>query len=416
MIYECLLAPSEKPNALREIKRALLTYDTVKIIDPSDRDIIPSNTFMPTIFGMPIAFNLGSVRPMGKVAEYDQVFERVLDECEPLVKQNLLQVVSTYNISDTKVNVMMGRVPTGGYPLNTKFVFQLYRHMASDQGFLSSAIGQQQNALIKDKKHLHAIAMKGLGDGGINDGPGLPILEGFSCEQEKIESLSLVARARIAALIKYSGYCETKNLIPVFDGQIYGRLICKLLDNLSLALNSVEDDRGWVRRNRVLDICHEEYIDDRLLDGMSIADVLKLRTKAWGRQAESREAFFDEAGRLAIEVSNDVSFEERIRDLISDYKVKANDLLAERRVIGFRLKCDFGIAALSGGVAMPSLLTQISSPMPTIAATLAAGGVWALSKSKDYYPALVDLKKRQQEMESKAGFGIHNFYTRIKKY
>jgi len=55
MIYEALLVPHEAPPSLRDIKRALLTYDKVVMIDPADRELIPRNSFMTAIIGMPLA-------------------------------------------------------------------------------------------------------------------------------------------------------------------------------------------------------------------------------------------------------------------------------------------------------------------------------------------------------------------------
>jgi hypothetical protein len=51
-----------------------------------------------------------------------------------------------------------------------------------------------------------------------------------------------------------------------------------------------EDDPYLLLRSKVLEIAHNEYIDDSVLAQLSFDEVLSLRTKAWGKQAEARDA------------------------------------------------------------------------------------------------------------------------------
>jgi hypothetical protein len=82
MIYRTLLGPSETPPTLREVKRALLTFDKVLLTDPKDRDIIPPQAFMIAL-GLPpiMGGNFGPVRPLGKSPGYDDEFDKLLEEC-----------------------------------------------------------------------------------------------------------------------------------------------------------------------------------------------------------------------------------------------------------------------------------------------------------------------------------------------
>ncbi len=74
MIYESLIAPSESPTSLMDIKKAILTYDKVILIDPADRDWMPTtlmdSAMMPTGFSV-IGTSGPPVRPMGKRIAYD---------------------------------------------------------------------------------------------------------------------------------------------------------------------------------------------------------------------------------------------------------------------------------------------------------------------------------------------------------
>lgn len=414
MIYECLIAPSESPNSLLEIKRALLTYDKVKLIDPSDRDVMPSNTFMSAIMGIPLfGMNMGAIRPMGKVLGYDEIFEKITQSCQPAIEQGLIEVISTYDIPSTQGNLTIGGVPTGGYPLNTQFVFWLYRNMSQDQQFLAQAISGSKKRLLENSKLTEELALKGLGDGGINDIPALPLISDTNLSKEQQECLTQIARARIASMIKYAGFCEMKELVPIFNGSVYGNIVAQLLNNAHTVLEEIEEDHYWLRRNRVLELCHEEFLNEETLNSMSIGQVIKLRTKAWGEQAKSREALFSSVGEISLEIDSQSLFKVKARELIGKYRKDSESLIQERQNLHFKIKCEMGKATLGGGIAFVGLLSQLSSPLTSMGLTLAAGGMWAFDKSKEYVPALRQLKSKEVELKRGAGFGLHEFYSRI---
>ena len=415
MIYESLIAPSENPTSLLEIKRALLTYDKVKIVDPNDRDVIPSSTYM-SIIGMPlISMDMGAIRPMGKSLGYDDIFEKIVASCNPAFQQGLIEVVSTYNIEETKGQLTIGAVPTGGYPLNIQFVFWLYRNMAQDQGFLNAAILNSKQSLLGQIDISNDLSIKGMGDGGINSIPALPMIDYSGLTTDQQEFLTPIARARIASMIKYAGYCEMKNLVPVFPNDIYGNIVAKLLMNAHSVLSSVEEDTYWLKRSRILELCHEEFLENSILDSLSIEEVMKLRSKAWGVQAEARESLFESIGDIALDIDSEDKFEAQALKLIGEYRKNSESLVRERENLHFEIKCDIGKATLGTGVGLAGLLSQLQSPLVSMGLTLAAGGMWAFDKSKEYVPALREIKAKEEEMKRGAGFGLHNFYSRIKK-
>lgn len=151
------------------------------------------------------------------------------------------------------------------------------------------------------------------------------------------------------------------------------------------------------------------------MDNLTIDEVIKLRSVAWGKQAEARELLFESVGAIAQDIEDNERFEKEAKSLVDGYKTVAGDLEAERTNLHFKIKCDIGIGVLGGGIGLAGLLTQLQSPFASMGLTLAAGGMWALEKSKDYIPALRELKGKEESLKRGAGFGLQNFYTRIKK-
>lgn len=282
MIYETLLVPKETPPTLRELKRALLTYDKVVLIDPDDRDVIPSNAFMSSIMGITLfGFDTGPVRPMGKTLDYDEQFSKTLEAAQDAVSEGLIEVKSTYQ-KEAAGTFTIGALHTGGYPLNTQFVFWLYRAMASDAEFLIDAVRSDSVNLVRTLEISPQLALAGGGDGSINDIPALPQLDIPGIIGDARSALTNIARSRLASFVKYAGYCEAKTLIPMFSSGAYGAIAQRLLNNAIKVLAGDDDDRFWSKRNHVLELCHEEYLVDQRLDGLSIREVMRLRTNAWG--------------------------------------------------------------------------------------------------------------------------------------
>lgn len=174
MIYEALIVPHERPPSLLEIKRALLTYDKVILVDPRDRDLMPSTLFWSSITDLPLGIAAGSVRPMGKSEGYDNEFYRVLKACSVAVGQNLVQVQSTYKVDDIPGGITLGMVQTGGYPLDAATVLRCYRTMAASQDCLNDAIAGDMRDLRKEMNSWEGADDVGFGDVGLNKVHFLP--------------------------------------------------------------------------------------------------------------------------------------------------------------------------------------------------------------------------------------------------
>jgi hypothetical protein len=412
MIYEALLVPSEIPTTLREIKRALLTYDKVILVDPSDRELFPRNAFLTAVMGFPaFGMDTGPVRPMGKAIGYDERFERTLDYCQDAVSQDLIKVISTYDAPNVG-SITIGGVPLGGYPLDPSTVYQLYRGLASSQDFLSASLRGDTENLRAQLVSTDGLAMAGIADGSLNDGPSLPIAE-IVAQSDSAEQLTQIARSRLGALVKYMGFCESKNVIPVLGTLAYRNVLSLLLSRTKIFIAAGDQDGSYLRRSRVLDLAHEEFLVDERLDKLTVNEVIKLRTSAWGKQAIARERLFQSVFEIAESKLPDSTFLDQAAEQIREYRKVSETLIRERESLKMAIKCDLGKGSLLSGVALVGLVSQIESPIQSVGLTLAAGGVWALDRAKEYVPKFAEMHARTTNLKRGAGFAIHDFYSRL---
>jgi hypothetical protein len=306
MIYETFIAPSERPNTPLEIKRALLSFDKVYVADPDDRDLFPPQAFM-TAVGMPpiMGLNTGPVRPLGKVPGYNNAFDKLMSDIDIARREGLIDVIASYDRS-TSDRATIGAVLMGNYPLNPRFMLWAYRHIARDNDVIKLAVGGDDELFKLSDNDIRSLEIPECrADGGINNDPALPLLEGNLLRDDLRITLSNIARARLGSVIKSIGFCVSKQMIPFFGGAPYNSLANKIARRANDVIDRVSShDPFWASRAEVLRVAHEEYIDETVLDRMSIDDVLKLRTSAWGDQANAREEMLRSIAQLSKELAD----------------------------------------------------------------------------------------------------------------
>ncbi len=409
MIYRTMLAPSETPPTMREVKRALLTFDKVLITDPRDRDIIPPQAIGIAI-GLPpiIGASFGPVRPLGKSPGYDNEFDKLLDQCKQARSDGVLDVISTYSHQDT---ITIGAVLMGGYPLNPRAMLAIYRSLARDNEFLMTAI-RNDSILTADANYIEAVELANCSaDGSINNDPATPLIEGEMGRQELRTAFTNIARARLAAIIKTIGYCAAKELVPFFSNAFQHNISWKIVANSRQVIDELAtEDMYWINRSLALRVAHEEFLDEAVLDQMSIGDVLKLRTKAWGEQANARDGLMKSVAEISRELDPTNELEKECKEKIRQYRSEAEKLERERSALKLKIKCEIGIAI--GGTVTAGTIAQVQTAVGA-ATVLLAGCVYALKKIKDYGPVRQSLKAAEEEFKDNAGFGLYEFYKTV---
>jgi hypothetical protein len=352
-----------------------------------------------------LALPFGPVRPLGKSPDYDNEFDKLLEECKQARKDGVLDAISTYTHQNT---FTIGAVPMGDYPLNPQVVLAVYRALSRDNEFLITAI-QNDGTLKKDAGYLQAITVSNCSaDGSINNDPGTPLIKGDMSRPELRVELTDIARARLAAVIKTIGYCAARELVPFFSDAFHHNLSRKIITNANRVIDEVAaEDDYWINRSLALRVAHEEFLDEAVLDQMSIGDVLQLRTKAWGEQADARDGLMKSIAEISREVGPTNEFEEKCKEKIRKYRREAEKLERERSALKLKIKCEIG-AGIGGAVAAGTI-AQVQTAIGA-ATVLLAGCVYALQKIKDYGPVHQKLKAAEEQFRDSAGFGLHEFY------
>ena len=136
MIANSLIVPTEKPPRLVDVKRALLSYDKVFLPSSDDRELIPPNAFAVASSPMgffPTGFSVGKVRPLGKVNDYDSVYEGVISNSQDAVQQGSLVLLDSPQYNKT---MTIGAIPMPKNTPNPGFVYKTYRQLSANPNFI----------------------------------------------------------------------------------------------------------------------------------------------------------------------------------------------------------------------------------------------------------------------------------------
>lgn len=410
-----LLVPSERPPTLRDLKAALLTHDTVQLVDPDDRDLFPSTGFMMAM-GMPPFMSMPSpnpVRRIGKASGYDDDFAEVVEGARAAIEQGTDSIVRTYRPPAPELRI--GMVDLGGFPLDPSLLLSLFRSAAADPLFQVAAV-KNDKWLFELSDRVWAVAeTRGNADGTINGVGPLPDVTFPIANESLREPLSNIARARFGQAIKMTAFCMTKGLVPQGMHEWHDAILRIFVQNSAKFIDQLaEVDPYWSLRNRALKLVHDEYLDYRRLDQLSVHEILTLRTTAWGRQAEARDALFDSVSQIAREAGAEIDFDKAVAEKIRDYRQTAAEVEDERVALSFKVHCELSRAFLgaAGGFTAAGYLTSLGTGIGAGAALIAAA-YYAVRQYQELAPISDQLRQAEAKFEADARYGIQNFYDRM---
>jgi hypothetical protein len=431
MIADAFILPTEKPFVLYEIKRALLSFDKVILPSPHDRELIPCHTFLPCVaFTAPQfradieAVDFPKVRPLGKINRYDELFEVTLEECKPAIIQGNIAVRTTPTIPGNYcpnvhhggrflgiVNSLSNARNDFSLPAGAPapfFVYRSYRAMAGDPDVVSAVMGAIDFAGFElgqvEDDLVPASADDPGGFGAIIFGaapamrmrqvdpfyypPLLPVAE-VRLLNQKGSLKGRIALSRIATLAKYLATCQENGWQPLTSDPSLSQAI-KVLQHKGLtALErppSPDGDQEMVSRlMRLHQLVLGEFLDPQAIIELSVEQILRLRTSAWGRYGEARTKLFEVLANLARDCDSPIDFDRAITEEMRNYQAAGNDFKneAKRHGINIMSVCGTVLAASTPGVlnriatgGIPLLLSLLLSGLATIAELKQFLGLW----------------------------------------
>ncbi|MAL99801.1 MAG: hypothetical protein CL583_15275 [Alteromonadaceae bacterium] len=416
MPLDTLVFPEESPTPDLAIKRALLTYNKVFLVEPSECDVMPPELMFQAM--MPPGFppfgptiNTGNpVCPIIRHHDYENNFDRMIERFKPAIQAGALEVISTYKETIKPGVVAIGGLPNTGYPLHPGGVLRLLRALGSNQTLLREALGTWgvNRELIEAASEVRT----GTASFKINDSEALPPLDLPPAYDSNRHALTRIAMGRIASVIKYYGFCDSKQLVPFIHSPATSHFMSVLMMRSNRAIaKATEDstDTPWQRISSLQNVILTEAIDMDKVNAASVREVIRARTSGWGKAGDKRDKVFE---RLHEIIKHEANYEVRAREEIANYLREAENLCKDRANLRTTFFGDMLPTAtnpkhfflLAGGAAgaVGTMFTGGSALL-----MLLGVATWASQLYKDYRPALRELQQREATLNRSSGLGLY---------
>lgn len=359
-----LLIPTERPPALNDIKRALLTFDSVHLLSPDDREFVDPGEFermirpMPPMLGGVFSIVGGPVLPIGKVTGYDDAFQRLHDELRPAIDAGFVLAREAPQVT-TNTFTLFGTLPPPEAWASAQFLVPNLMQLITDKATLREAargIGSAASfqetdlsTLVPDARILNEkLGDRSIPDLGEND---------QSIPAALAKALKGLAAARVGSVIKCLGMSELGGLFPLATEDstrtILNIVHSRAAESLEKVIDPGSDDEAHLRRAlRAERVVFQELGSDVALATMSVADVIKLRSgKNWEAASVARQRFLTAVSKLSREAESEADFERAIREAIADYTKASTESKHAIKTAGLAIAMPILAGLTAGGLA-----------------------------------------------------------------
>jgi hypothetical protein len=421
MIDSTLIIPTEKPYNPNHVKRALLTFDKVYLFSPDDRDIIPTNMYTRLTTGMPMGVPMGPVRPLGKSDDYDNSFEKLIHEFDLAIKQESLSILKK-PIEEQSMTI--GGIPIPEDTPPPDFVFGNYRNLISNPEFISVVSRGIDNSLLSRSKNIETLAPAGQEDMSFElfvNGQKIiqtyrkALYDGFCSSEEERNILTRICHARLGFLIKSIGYCDMKGINAYTTDPGLAGTIQLLERNYQKIVKDAQTPENVLSKlnnlNKLENLIFSEFIDENILNSLSIKDVLEIRSKSWGKANEGKSALKNTLREIALEHTDPDSFIKTCQIEINNYLKERANYEHEVDKLKIRLLCNFG-AIITGSTLGAPLLEQLIAA-PSVGLMVGLGSAIAFIYGERRFPEILDILKKQEDYQSLKGYSLFKPYQTL---
>lgn len=423
MIANSVILPTEEPVDILDIKRALLAYDKVYIPSPDDRELLPPNIYQNVVFNsmgfpaMPFGGSFGPVKSLGKIDDYETRFERTISACKTAISEGKIEILGAPKYEES---FTIGAIPMPDDTPNPLFTYINYRQMAENEEFvnlMSQGLIHLDLNKISDFQKLSPTGQEDQ-EQSVNDlkrPPKVQITISNS-DKDRINLISKLCHTRLGTLSKYLGYSFIKQLHPFTTDIGYANVISKLEYNFIGTVDSIQSDELLLRRQKQLSLLHNliltEYIDPIRIENMSVEQILRQRTKAWGNTQEFRTKLIEELNEIALDCNSEIQFQRLCKSRYEEFLKVAADYQHEVDKLRLMLLFDANLFFFLKGEAY-YLLEKILKA-PSFETLLMIGSLGVLY-ARQNIEIILDIIKKAEERRQATGYAIYSNYKYLLK-
>ncbi len=391
-------------------------------MSPDDRDVISPEYYLAALMNFPMALPGTSVRILGKTPGYDDSFQQVLDEAGSAVEQNLLQVTGAGSKPQTMplMRTSDGVLTIGGSEgvgpnavfagsrkgVESQLLYQTYRRATTDPALVAAISRGMDDFLVGSNGIRDELAPVGMDDFPLAvtyAPPPLPYPRGVQSDEARAV-LNRLCQARVGSAVKSLAACDTNRLAPLTSDPGMAAFIAQLNANVATVDLDGVDERllHLIGMRELHDLVIAEYVDEAQLRELSIADVVRKRTAAWGKARESRAELGRVVLRLVREERDVPKLRERIRVALAEHRSARNAYDHEQKKLITNIGMTLGTAVLGSSGAV--LLERMWALGTT--GTVLAIGAFGVNWLRQNALQVMDVLNARENVQEVTGYSL----------
>lgn len=349
---DAIMLPREEPISPLAVKRAMLLYDSVWLPDPSETHLIPSDVIVDKYPHLTVSMN--EFGPYPRTTDYRDSMERLADQCRRLISRDIVRIVNTDEQSASSF----------------RLIRHAYHWLAGDKELLESAVvGLRSSSALKQivledgVYYGMSVVPKGYPD-PYGPYPKPQVLEAGSSEEAR--RLTWIACLRVGLVVKYLLFAERHEAIPLALDGSQSAVIDHLYRRSLVPDSSLHDvlpsfGVTFPMEEGIGSFIFDEVVDADCLDQMTMRDVERIRSRAWGGLQGVRRRLRFEMNRAQHELI-DASPAElsafvsgKLHEMLHDYRQAQMEFYDALKSMGISLVLK-GLASLSASATVATIL------------------------------------------------------------
>lgn len=415
-----LILPTETCVTSDVLKRALLNYDKVFLKNPADRDFVGGGDVLGLMSGLRVGFTWGqdAAKPLGKEKDHDVKFKKILQEFKLAIDEGSLVVMGMpdgiYNPSNSIS--LLHSVP----PINA-FVYNNYRKMLAEEDFIQAASRGINRDWLNDNDY-DELAPKGVEDTAYRT-DGAPdnkkIYTGRVRSDEERVVLTRMIYARIASMARNLVLCDVHGLAPFTTNIGYSAVLQKLQSNFSNLVAEVFegtrdiDDLDLIGKSEK--VAFSDFLNQDKINYLTVKQVLKLRTRLWGRYNENKTELEKYLISVALESKDVDEFSKKVKAQFEKLLKDSRDYIHERNTLGIKIALTVAAAAspfVTSPIPISSAIEQsfTTAPFGLLMALATPASLLMLEKK---IPEIRKVLKQQKDLTKLPSYSLYNYFKPI---
>lgn len=370
---DALLLPSDAPPKQSNIKRNVLFFDSVSLIDPSDKSLVNDREIEEQFPGALVVWSERA--PFPRTENYETEYEEIIAHTGHLQTKGIIRVLNSKQFPNVDPGIS----------------WVLYNSAISNEELVRAAVPDIGNAKPSIVVPNGVMAGMGISMGGHRSKYELDCKPPSHIPNFD-DAWSALAYLRLGRAIKFLRLAYGKNISPLATDGINRNIIEELAKRYIPAVTPSANDEALANLSIALDVIDPQSLE-KILDDMSWDDVIRLRKEVLPKLSALRSFLMNKVNAVNRGKRDLDAYRQEMLRTRQEFDSMKESLAEEweKLRIGATLKSGGGVGGTAGLSLLPSFSTWFELSM-----LIASSGLLIATSLTDELKGLIPARRKVQ--------------------